>query len=174
VNPDARALLVHVVSWPGDWTTEEHDREAGLDPVWASRRGMYDLRTAGLVEPAAYRLAPWTDPEDQGDDLARHICMALEGGPLQRVHLPHAVNHLRELEDLRPVELSGHFKRALGLLVDTGQIIPAAHPWPTVEGTREALAEWSGAAMVVAAAHQLEVWRHGVRARTEKRMGKVA
>jgi hypothetical protein len=167
-------LLTQIVAWPGDYTTEDHAREAGLDPAWAIRRGVYDLRTAGLVEPAAYRLAPWADPEDQGDELARQICAVLEDGPLQRVHIPPAVNRLRELEGLRPLELSGHFKRTLGLLVDTGQIIPAAHPWPTVEGTREALAEWSGAAAVVAAAHQTEVWRQGVRARTEKRLGRVA
>ena len=162
-------LLTQIVAWPGDYTTEDHAREADLDPAWATRRGVYDLRTAGLVEPAAYRLAPWADPEDQGDELAREICTVLEDGPLQRVHIPHAVNRLRELEGLRPVELSGHFKRTLGLLVATGQIIPAAHPWPTEKGIREVLSMWAGAAEVVAAAHQTRIWREAERAKMPPR-----
>ena len=167
MHPDAFAVLLPIVRDLGDHDAADLAELAGLPPADVSRRWLPWLRAQGLVEPAAYRLAPWAR-EGMASQTGADILAALECGPLTRDRLVQECSRVREERDEGPATLSGAWRRELDLLVAGGDVIPAAVPWPTWTGAEVVMAVPTGAAEVVAAARQLAEWRRELWARWER------
>ena len=165
--PDAFAVLLPIVRDLGDHDAADLAGLAGLPAADVSRRWLPWLRAQGLVEPAAYRLAPWAR-EGMASQTGADILAALECGPLTRDRLVVECSRVREERDAGPASLSGAWRRELDLLVAGGDVIPAAVPWPTRAGAAAVLCDRVGLAEVVTAAQQVAAWRHELWARWER------
>lgn len=167
MHAEARAILLPIVRDLGDHDAADLAALAGLPAADVSRRWLPWLRAQGLVEPAAYRLAPWAR-EGFASQTGADIFAALESGPLTRDQLVSECSRIREERDEGPVTMSGAWRRELELLVAGGDVIPAAVPWPTWAGAELVMADLDGAAQVIAAAAQVAAWRFELRARWER------
>ena len=167
MHADAFAVLLPIVRDLGDHDAADLAGLAGLPAADVSRRWLPRLRAQGLVEPAAYRLAPWAR-EGFASQTGADILQALECGPLTRDQLVSECSRVREERDEGPVTMSGAWRRELDLLVAGGDVIPSSVPWPTREGAAAVLRERGGLAQVVEAAHQVAAWRFELRARWER------
>jgi hypothetical protein len=155
LHPDAARLLRHVVAWPGDYTITEHAELVGLDPATASKRHLYQLRVAGLVEPPAWRVSPFRRPSAvERDDVEARLLAVLEHAPATLAQLPWLARGT-DICDIPRRTVA----RALAHLASLGEVIPAESPWPTAAGRNLVLSTAEGIAAVVEAAHQLAIWR---------------
>ena len=166
MHADAFAVLLPIVRDLGDHDAADLATLAGLPAADVSRRWLPWLRAQGLVEPAAYRLAPWAR-EGFASQTGADILQALECGPLTRDQLVAECSRVRQERDEGPVTMSGAWRRELELLVAGGDVIPAAHPWPTWNGAEVVMADPAGAAEVILAAHHIAAWRFELRRRWE-------
>ena len=112
MHPDAFAILLPIVRDLGDHDAADLAALAGLPAADVSRRWLPWLRGQGLVEPAAYRLAPWAR-EGMASQTGADILAALECGPLTRDRLVVECSRVREERAEGPATLRGAWRREL-------------------------------------------------------------